>query len=82
MGKTLTRLATLATLSRSAGEGLQHIQLKPLSRTAGEGGPSAERWVGEGSSAFRWVIKLRNLGKSSRCRFAADTAKSDCCYNL
>src|SRR5256885_15586514 len=33
--KPLTRLAVLATLSRGAGEGLQHTQLKPLSRTAG-----------------------------------------------
>ena len=48
---TLTRLAALGTLSRSAGEGPEgagRTISKPLSCTAGEGGPSATRWVGEG----------------------------------
>jgi hypothetical protein len=52
-GKTLTRLAALGTLSRNAGEGLQLIQEKPLSCTAGEGGPSPKGSVGEGSAAVQ-----------------------------
>jgi DNA-binding FadR family transcriptional regulator len=45
---TLTRLAALGTLSRNAGEGLVVARIKPLARTAGEGGPSPEGLVGEG----------------------------------
>ena len=46
-GKTLTRLPPdcdpgIGTLSRSAGEGYKMLDSKPLSRTAGEGGPSPE----------------------------------------
>jgi hypothetical protein len=53
LGGTLTRLAALATLSRNAaGVGLQCIQLKPLARTAGEGKPSPQGLVGEGSIGF------------------------------
>jgi hypothetical protein len=48
LGATLTRLAALATLSRSAGEGLRAFYLKPLSRTAGEGEPNPQGLVGEG----------------------------------
>ena len=54
----LTRLAALGTLSRNArnaGEGLQRIHSKLLSRTAGEGGPSLKGLVGEGSLAFQQV---------------------------
>jgi hypothetical protein len=47
-GDTLTRLAALGTLSRNAGEGLVVARIKPLARTAGEGGPSPEGLVGEG----------------------------------
>jgi hypothetical protein len=47
-GVTLTRLAALGTLSCSAGEGPKRHVPKPLSRIAGEGGPSAQRLVGEG----------------------------------
>jgi hypothetical protein len=56
--KTLTRLAALATLSRSAGEGLRSFSKKLLSRTAGEGRPSAKRLVAEGSS-FQQVAITR-----------------------
>src|SRR5215469_3949274 len=51
---TLTRLATLGTLSRIAGEGLVRRSFQPLSCIAGEGGPSPQGWVGEG----RWVNEL------------------------
>jgi hypothetical protein len=39
-GHTLTRLAPLGTLSRTAGERLVVARIKFLSRGAGEGGPS------------------------------------------
>jgi hypothetical protein len=48
LGSTLTRFAALSTLSRSAGEGPEEVLSKPLSRTAGEGGPSLKGLVGEG----------------------------------
>ena len=51
--KTLTRLATLTTLSRNAGEGYDVFNSKLLSRTAGEGGPSPKGLVGEGAPAPR-----------------------------
>ena len=51
--KTLSRLATLTTLSRSAGEGYGAFNSKLLSRTAGEGGPSPKGSVGEGAPAPR-----------------------------
>jgi len=44
----LTRLAPRGTLSRNAGEGLVVAHIKPLSRTAGEGGPGPKGLVGEG----------------------------------
>ena len=55
-GGALTRLPPdydtgVGTLSRNAGEGLQGARRtlsKPLSRSAGEGGPSPQGWVGEG----------------------------------
>ncbi len=47
LGSTLTRLAALGTLSRSAGEGLQRINSKLLSRTAGREGPNLRGLVGE-----------------------------------
>src|SRR5712691_9714737 len=37
------------TALRGAGEGLRRTFSKPLARTAGEGGPSPQGWVGEGS---------------------------------
>src|SRR5271156_3150220 len=46
--KTLTHIAALDTLSRGAGEGLQQVDYKLLSRTAGEGGPSPKGLGGEG----------------------------------
>jgi hypothetical protein len=49
MGAALTRFAALSTLSRNAGEGLQPVNPEILSRTAGEGGPSLQGLVGEGS---------------------------------
>ena len=53
-GKTLTRLAALGTLSRSAvrERGYNAFNSKLLSRTVGEGGPSSKGSVGEGSAAF------------------------------
>jgi hypothetical protein len=58
-GLTLTRLASLGTLSRGAGEGLQMFtSSKSLSRITGEGGPSAKRWVGEGLSLTPPADKL------------------------
>src|SRR5580700_2911545 len=52
LGRTLTRLAPLATLSPSAGEGLHNaLSSKLLSRSAGEEGPSPTGLVGEGSAA-------------------------------
>jgi len=48
---TLTRLAALGTLSRSAGEGPHALGSKLLARTAGEGGPSLQGLVGEGNSS-------------------------------
>jgi hypothetical protein len=43
-------LTLAATLSRGAGEGLVAPAVTTLSRTAGEGGPLAQRAVGEGQS--------------------------------
>ncbi len=42
-GKTLTRLATLVTLSRSAGEGLQETRLKTPLPQRGRGGTKPPR---------------------------------------
>ena len=50
-GSTLTRFAALGTLSRGAGEGQMTFGSKLLSRSAGEGGPSPQGWVGEGGFA-------------------------------
>jgi len=50
LGSALTRFAALSTLSRSAGEGLNTFGSKLLSRNAGEGGPSPQGLVGEGSA--------------------------------
>jgi hypothetical protein len=49
----------LKLLFRDPGEGLQRIQLKLLSRTAGEGGPSPKGLVGEG---FRRQSELASWG--------------------
>jgi len=51
MTGTLTRFAALSTLSRIAGEGPigTNLPLKPLARNAGEGEPSPQGLVGEGS---------------------------------
>jgi hypothetical protein len=51
LGLALTRFAPLSTLSRGAGEGLEPVCSKLLSRTVGEGGPSPEGSVGEGKLA-------------------------------
>ena len=51
LGLALTRFAPLSTLSHGAGEGLEPVCSKLLSRTVGEGGPSPEGLVGEGKLA-------------------------------
>ena len=46
---TLTRLAALGTLSRGAGEGLPHVEIKAPLPQCGRGQLSPEGLVGEGS---------------------------------
>ena len=53
-GKTLTRLATLGTLSRSAGEGCKPTTKEPLSRTAGEGGDPRIEVGGRRVRVLQW----------------------------
>ena len=69
--KTLTRLAALATLSRSAGEGLSFTTAQSPSPAPWERGDQArQRLVGEGgaaTSASRSTVSpITHLGKSGR----------------
>ena len=52
MLKTLTRLAALSTLSRTAGEGpfATSLPLSPSTALRERGDPAREGWVGEGRS--------------------------------
>jgi hypothetical protein len=43
-----------------------HTELNPLSRTAGEGGPSPLGWVGDGLSGGTTLTRLASLGTLSR----------------
>src|SRR5436190_9120980 len=52
------------SLSRNAGEGQEDRALMTLPRTAGEGGPSAKRLVGEGTPALTEIIET--LANASR----------------
>jgi hypothetical protein len=67
-GKTLTRLAALATLSRSAGEGLKPPQPQsPFPALRERGDQARQRLVGEGVGASRGIflgggIKPEGLG--------------------
>jgi hypothetical protein len=66
----LTRLAALGTLSRGAGEGLSKGgRVKPLSRTAGEGGLSPQGWVGEGN------FPTSRAGRQDQLRFGRNPAR-------
>src|SRR5438552_133735 len=60
------------SLSRNAGEGQENCALTTLARTAGEGGPSAKRLVGEGTPALTEIIET--LANASRDEVGAHLA--------